>query len=131
MEMKKPSTVDEYIAQFAPETQRTLQQVRALIKKTAPDAEEVISYAMPGYKWNGMLVWFAGYGHHLGFYPMPSALTAFKSELSKYKSSKGAVQFPLDQKMPIALITKMIKFRMQENLIKADLAKTNLRKKKK
>jgi uncharacterized protein YdhG (YjbR/CyaY superfamily) len=130
MEMKRPSTVDEYIAQFSPQTQRTLQQVRALIKKTAPDAEEVISYAMPGYKWNGMLVWFAGYGHHLGFYPMPSALTAFKSELSKYKSSKGAVQFPLDQKMPVALITKIIKYRMEENLMKAQLLKATLKKKK-
>lgn len=130
MEMKRPSTVDEYIAQFSPQTQRTLQQVRALIKKTAPDAEEVISYAMPGYKWNGMLVWFAGYGHHLGFYPMPSALTAFKSELSKYKSSKGAVQFPLDQKIPVALITKIIKYRMEENLMKAQLLKATLKKKK-
>lgn len=130
MEMKRPSTVDEYIAQFSPQTQRTLQQVRALIKKTAPDAEEVISYAMPGYKWNGMLVWFAGYGHHLGFYPMPSALNAFKSEIAKYKSSKGAVQFPLDQKMPLTLITKMIKYRMKENLLKANLLNTVSRKKK-
>lgn len=115
--MKKPKSVDEYISGFPKETQKLLEQIRATIKEIAPQAEEVISYSMPGYKLNGMLVWFAGFKNHIGFYPRgSSAIGAFKKELSIYKTSKGAVQFPIDKPLPIMLIKKMVKFRVAENL---------------
>jgi len=109
------NNVDEYIAAFPMHTQELLEQLRALILKTAPDAEEVISYKMPAYKYNGMLIYFAGYKNHIGLYPMASGIAAFKKELSVYKNAKGSVQFPLDKKLPIGLITKIIKFRLKEN----------------
>ncbi|MCZ4242849.1 iron chaperone [Pedobacter punctiformis] len=114
----KPKNFEEYIFSFPIETQKILEQVRTAIKKAAPAAEEVISYGMPAFKLNGMLVYFAGYKKHIGFYPMPAALIAFKEELSGYKSSKGAVQFPIGKPMPLALITKIVKFRVSENLKK-------------
>jgi len=118
--MKKPKDIDEYISGFPVETQKLLKQVRAAIQEAAPQAEEVISYSMPGYKLFGMLVWFAGFKNHIGFYPRgSSAIEAFKKELSIYKTSKGAVQFPMDKPLPLALIKKMVKFRMPENLSKA------------
>jgi len=113
--MEKFSTVDEYISTFPPATQALLQQMRDTIHKAAPKAEETISYNMPGFRLGGMLVWFAGYKNHIGFYPKPSALKAFSKELSIYKSSKGAVQFPLDKPLPVGLITKMVKLRVKEN----------------
>jgi len=114
--MKKPTSVDEYISSYPKETQKLLEQIRATIKGVAPDAEEVISYMMPGYKLNGMLVWFAGFKNHIGFYPRgSSAIEAFKKELTGYKTSKGAIQFPKDKPMPIALIKKMVKYRVKEN----------------
>jgi uncharacterized protein YdhG (YjbR/CyaY superfamily) len=121
--MKKPKDVDDYISGFPKETQKLLKQVRAAIKEVAPKAEEVISYSMPGYKLNGMLVWFAGHTNHIGFYPMGSGITNFKKELSVYKSAKGSVQFPLDEPLPIALIKKVVKFRLAENLQKAKTKK--------
>jgi uncharacterized protein YdhG (YjbR/CyaY superfamily) len=116
--MKKPTNIDEYISGFPEETQKILEQLRATIKKTAPNAEEVISYAIPAFKLNGMLVWFAAYSNHIGFYPRGSGIEAFKKELSIYKSAKGSVQFPLDKAIPWALITKIVKFRVAENLLK-------------
>ena len=116
--MKKPTNIDEYISGFPKETQKILEQLRATIKKTAPNAEEVISYAIPAFKLNGMLVWFAAYSNHIGFYPRGSGIEAFKKELSIYKSAKGSVQFPLDKALPWALITKIVKFRVAENLLK-------------
>jgi uncharacterized protein YdhG (YjbR/CyaY superfamily) len=118
--MKKPKDVDEYISWVPTETQKLLKQVRAAIQEAASQAEEVISYSMPGYKLNGMLVWFAGFNNHIGFYPRGSAaIEAFEKELSIYKTSKGAVQFPMDKPLPINLIKKMVKFRVAENLQKA------------
>lgn len=115
--MKKPKSVDEYISGFPEETRELLEKVRAVIKETAPEAEEVISYMMPGYKLNGMLVWFAGFKNHIGFYPRgSSAIDAFKKELAGYKTSKGAIQFPKDKPLPIALIKKMVKYRVAQNL---------------
>jgi uncharacterized protein YdhG (YjbR/CyaY superfamily) len=114
-----PITVDEYIAAFPKEMQQLLQQVRATIKKAAPAAEEVISYGMPAYKLNGMLVYFAGYKNHIGFYATPTGHASFKKELSVYKQGKGSVQFPTDQPLPLALITKIVKFRVNENTEKA------------
>ena len=110
-----PVTVDSYIAGFPKKTQELLQQIRATIKKAAPSAEETISYQMPAYKYAGMLVFFAGYEKHIGFYPTPSGIESFKKELAVFKSAKGSVQFPLNKPLPLALITKIVKFRLKEN----------------
>ena len=115
----KFKTVDEYIKAFPAATQKILQQVRKSIKDAAPKAEEVVSYNMPAYKLDGMLVYFAAYDKHIGFYPTPGGIAAFKKELSVYKSAKGSVQFPVDEPMPLALITKIVKFRVKENMEKA------------
>ena len=117
--MKKPIDVDEYISGFPKETQKILQQIRVTIKSAAPQAEEIISYGMPAYKLNGMLVWFAAHTKHIGFYPKASGIEAFKKELSIYKGAKGSVQFPLDKLLPLGLIKKIVKFRVRENLQKA------------
>lgn len=113
--------VDEYIASFPKATQKLLQQLRKTIRKAAPEAEEVISYQMPAYNLYGKLVYFAGYEKHIGFYPMPSAIDNFKKQLDNYNTSKGTVQFPLDEPLPIALVTEMTVFRMKENLAAAEL----------
>lgn len=109
-------TIEEYIESFPIHTQKLLQEIRGTIKKAAPEAEETINYAMPTFKLNGNLVHFAGYKNHIGFYPAPSAITAFKEALSGYKNAKGSVQFPIDQPLPLELITKMVAFRVKENL---------------
>lgn len=111
--------IDAYIAQFPPETQILLQQMRATIQEAAPEATEAFSYQMPTFKLHGNLVHFAAFKKHIGFYPVPSGLEAFKEELSAYKGGKGSVQFPLDQPLPLALVTKIVKFRVAENLAKA------------
>jgi uncharacterized protein YdhG (YjbR/CyaY superfamily) len=119
----KFKTVEEYIDTFPATTKKILQQVRKTIKEAAPNAEEVISYNMPAYKQEGMLVFFAAYDKHIGFYPTPGGIEAFKKELSVYNSAKGSVQFPIDNPMPLALITKIVKYRIKENLEKASLKK--------
>lgn len=111
----KAIDVDKYIAGFPKDTQNLLTQLRETIIKAAPGADEVISYQMPAYKYCGMLVYFAGYKNHIGFYPTASGIEAFKKELSVYKGAKGSVQFPLDKPLPLQLITKIVKFRMKEN----------------
>jgi len=120
METKKaaPTTVDEYIALAPPDVQPILNQIRAVIKETAPQALEKISYQMPGFYQHGYLVWFGVHTHHIGFYPTGEGMAAFKTELSGYKTSKGAVQFPLDQPIPFDLIRKMVRFKLAENLKK-------------
>jgi uncharacterized protein YdhG (YjbR/CyaY superfamily) len=112
-------SIDAYIAEFPPETQKVLQQVRALIKASAPDATETISYAIPTFDLNGHLVHFAGYEKHIGFYPTGSGIEAFKEELKPYKSGKGSVQFPLGQPLPKDLIRRIVEFRVEENTGKA------------
>lgn len=124
----QPHNVDEYIAQFSKETQEHLTKLRSIITKTAPAAEEVMSYKMPAYKYNGMLVYFAAYEHHIGLYPMPSTLSHFKKELAPYVTAKSTIQFPLNKRLPVGLITAIIKFRVQENLEKS---KTKITTKKK
>ena len=114
----KPTNVDEYIAAFPNETQIALHQVRAAIQKAAPQASEVISYQMPAYKGNGILVYFAGYQNHIGFYPTALGIAAFKDALSVYKGAKGSVQFPLNQPMPLKLITKIVQFRVKDDAAK-------------
>lgn len=113
-----PQNIDEYIAAFPKEVQSILQLVRTSIRKAAPDAEETINYQMPTFKLQGDLVHFAGYKNHIGFYPAPSGIEAFKKQLSVYKGAKGSVQFPLDQPMPLELITKIVKFRVKETMEK-------------
>ncbi len=113
------TTIDAYIATFPASTQALLQQMRATITKAAPDAEEAISYGMPTFKLQGNLVHFAGYKNHIGFYPAPSGIVNFAEDLKKYQTSKGAIQFPIDEKLPLALVTKIVKFRVKENLAKA------------
>jgi uncharacterized protein YdhG (YjbR/CyaY superfamily) len=117
--MKKPKDIDEYINSFPNEIQQFLEQVRATIKRAAPQAQEVISYSMPAFKMNGIVVWFGAHTKHIGFYPMASGMEAFKKELSIYKGAKGSVQFPFDKPMPLELITKIVKFRLAENMQKA------------
>jgi uncharacterized protein YdhG (YjbR/CyaY superfamily) len=109
------SDVDEYIASFPTQVQIKLNELRMLIKEIIPEAQEVISYRIPTYDLNGHVVHFAAYAHHIGFYPTPSGITHFKTELAPYKTSRGAVQFPLDQGLPLDLIRRIVEFRVQEN----------------
>ena len=110
--------IDDYIENFPSETQVLLQELRKIIKKAAPKAEEIISYKMPAYKQSGILVYFAGYKNHIGFYPTSSGIKNFNHEFGNYKWSKGAVQFPLNEKLPKTLISKIVKHRLETNLSK-------------
>lgn len=114
----KPKNFKEYIADFPLETQQLLFQLYTTIKASAPEAIEVISYSMPAFKLNGILVYFAAYKNHIGFYPTGSGIEAFKEEIKDYKTSKGTLQFPLNKPLPIDLITRIVKFRVNENLQK-------------
>jgi uncharacterized protein YdhG (YjbR/CyaY superfamily) len=111
-------TVDEYIATFPKNTQTILEEIRQSIKDVAPEAHEAISYQMPAFKQNGILVWFAIHKNNIGFYPRVSAIDAFKEKLVHYKVSKGAVQFPLNEPIPFDLIKEIVRFRVNENLAK-------------
>jgi uncharacterized protein YdhG (YjbR/CyaY superfamily) len=110
--------IDEYIATFPKDIQKKLKDMRAVIKKAAPKAEEAIKYAMPTFVLNGNLVHFAAFKNHIGFYPAPMGIEAFKEELSKYEGGKGSIQFPLDKPLPLALIGKIVKYRVLTNLEK-------------
>ncbi|MFO1444867.1 DUF1801 domain-containing protein [Bacillus sp. Bva_UNVM-123] len=114
------NTVDDYIAQFPADIQKILESLRKVIKETAPDAKEKISYQMPSFYLHGNLVYFAAYKNHIGFYPTSSGIAAFKQEISNYKNSKGAVQFPLDKPLPYELISKIVEFRVAENVKKVE-----------
>ena len=114
MRTANPKTIDEYIAGFPPDVQKLLQQIRATIRKAAPDAKETIKYRMPTFVLNENLAHFAGFEKHIGFYPTPSGIEAFKKELAGYKSAKGSVQFPLNERVPFDLIKKMVEFRVKE-----------------
>ena len=117
--MDKPkagvTTIDEYIAAAPKEVQAVLNEIRATVKAAAPEATEKISYGMPTFFLNGNLIHFAAHKNHIGFYPTPNGIEKFKKELSKYEGAKGSVQFPLDQLMPLQLISKIVKFRVAEN----------------
>lgn len=126
--MKTPKDVEQYIAGYPPVIRKMLSQMRAAIRKAAPAANEVISYGMPAYKSDGMLLYFAAHTSHLGFYPFTSAIKAFQKELSGYETSRGTVRFPFGKPLPATLIAKMVKFRMKENLEKAKLKKKTSRK---
>ncbi len=125
MENKRASfeTIDEYITNFPAEVQEKLQTLREVIQAAAPEATEKISYQMPTFALHGNLVHFAAFPKHIGFYPDPSGIEAFKKELSAYKGAKGSVQFPLEMPLPYELISKIVKFRVAENLEKAEAKK--------
>ncbi len=109
------TTIDEYVAEFEPETREVLEQLRALIAGLAPEATETIAYAIPTFDLLGKhLVHFAGYAKHVGLYPTPSGMTAFQEELAPYRSGKGSVQFPLGEPLPIDLIRSIVEFRIEE-----------------
>lgn len=112
------SGIDEYIQGFPPDVQEKLQRIREVIHKAAPEAVEAIKYQIPTFVLNGNLVHFAAFKKHIGFYPTPSGIEAFQDELTEYKTSKGAIQFPLDSPIPYRLITKIVKFRTRENQFK-------------
>ncbi|PWB28209.1 iron chaperone [Flavobacterium sp. HTF] len=118
MDIRKPENIDEYIGTFPNDVQEILEQVRMTIQEAAPDAKEKISYSMPAFDQNGIVVYFAAFKNHIGLYALPTGHEAFAAELSKYKSGKGSVQFPLKEPMPFELITKIVKFRVNENLEK-------------
>jgi uncharacterized protein YdhG (YjbR/CyaY superfamily) len=109
-------TTDEYIATFPKNVQRILEELRKAIRDSAPRAEEAISYQMPTFKLNGNLVHFAAFKNHIGFYPTPSGIEAFKEELSDYEVSKGTVRFPLNRPIPFDLVRRIVRYRVKENL---------------
>lgn len=118
--MTKPASVDEYIAGFSKNIQTVLQQIRATVKKAVPGATEAITYAMPTFVLDGRnLAHFAAFKNHIGFYPAPTGIESFEKELSRYKTGRGSVQFPLDRPMPVALITKIVKFNAGRNAERA------------
>lgn len=114
----KATTIDEYIADFPADVQQILQQIRATIKEAAPGAGEKISYGMPTFTLKGNLIHFAAFKNHIGLYPTPNGIEEFKEELSAYKGAKGSVQFPIDKPMPLALITRIVKFRVKKSVEK-------------
>lgn len=123
MNKNKPESTDEYIAGFPADVQVILNEVRSTIQQAAPEATEKISYGMPAFVQDGNLVYFAAFTNHIGFYALPSGNEAFKKELSKYKTGKGSIQFPLDEPMPLKLITRIVKMRVKENKEKVALKK--------
>jgi len=114
-----PDDIDKYISNFPDNVQLILQELRATIQKAAPTAKETISYQMPTFTLHSNLVHFAAYKNHIGFYPAPSGIESFKDELKPYKTSKGAIQFPIDKPLPLNLISKIVTYRVEENSNKA------------
>jgi uncharacterized protein YdhG (YjbR/CyaY superfamily) len=116
MKAAQAKNIDEYIEGFPKQVQEILEKLRVTIREAAPEAEETINYAIPTFTLKGNLVHFAAFKNHIGFYPAPSGIEAFKKELSVYEGAKGSVQFPIDKPLPLGLITKIVKFRVKENL---------------
>jgi uncharacterized protein YdhG (YjbR/CyaY superfamily) len=116
--MKEYADINAFIADFPAEIQAILEQIRATIQQAAPDAKEAIKYGMPTFVLNGNLVHFAAYKNHIGFYPAPTGIDAFLDDLAVYRTGKGTIQFPIDKPIPFDLITKVVKFRVEENLKK-------------
>lgn len=117
--MAPAASVDEYIKNFPSKTQSLLKQLRKTIKAAAPKADEMISYGIAGYKYHGMLIYFAGFTNHVSVYPAPRTAPEFKKELAAYKGGKGTVQFPLDKPLPLELVKRIVKYRVQQNEEKA------------
>jgi uncharacterized protein YdhG (YjbR/CyaY superfamily) len=119
MTTTKPRNIDDYIASFPNDTREILERIRTTIKRASPQAEEMISYNMPLYKYNGMLVSFAAWKNHIGLYPAPLATGELKKKLKPYEGAKSTLRFPIDKPMPLGLIAKVVKLRMKENLARA------------
>lgn len=113
--MKTFHTVDEYLSALPKASKDKIEVLRQMIREAAPEAEEVISYNIPAFKWNGMLVWYAAFKKHIGFYPKASAIAALKHKLTLYKTSKGAIQFPIEEPIPEKLVREIVRFRVKEN----------------
>ncbi|MEJ5962058.1 iron chaperone [Pedobacter immunditicola] len=120
----KIQNIDEYIAGFQPTTQVILAQLRETIRNIVPEAKETMSYQIPTFNLQGNLVHFAAFKNHIGFYPGPSAIAAFKNELATYESAKGTVKFPIDKTLPLALISRIVQYRVKENMEIAEAKKT-------
>jgi uncharacterized protein YdhG (YjbR/CyaY superfamily) len=118
MKPTNPKSIDEYIATFAPNIQTLLQQLRQAIHEVAPEAEEAISYQMPAFKQNGVLVYFAAFKDHISFFPTGSGVEAFKEKIGTYKTSKGTIQFQLEQPLPLDLVKEIVRFKVRENQLK-------------
>jgi uncharacterized protein YdhG (YjbR/CyaY superfamily) len=125
--MTNPKNINEYIAGFPEDIRKKLEKIREAIKKAAPSAEEKISYGMPAFALNGVLVYFAAFKNHIGFFPTAAGVAAFRKDLAAYDGSKGTVRFPLDKPIPLSLIGKIVKYRVKENLARAE-AKTKKNK---
>lgn len=123
MEQLKPENIGQYMANFPSKTQKFLEQIRQTINRAIPNAKEVINYGMPAFKLNTILVYFAAYEKHIGFYPTASGIEAFKHEFKTYKWSKGAVQFPIDKPMLLDLITRITQFKAERDLEKIEKKK--------
>jgi uncharacterized protein YdhG (YjbR/CyaY superfamily) len=115
---KQFSTIDEYIGTFPEDVRSILEKMRQAIREAAPEVEETISYRMPAFRLNGILVYFAAFKNHIGFFPTPTGIEAFKKELSSYAGGKGTVRFPLGQPIPFDLVKKIVRFRVKENMAK-------------
>lgn len=124
-------TIDEYIAMFPDDVRRILNELRQTIREAAPEAQETINYQMPTFRLNGNLVHFAAFKNHIGFYPTPTGMEAFKDELSAYKGAKGSVQFPIDQPLPLPLIRRIVEYRVKENLERKPKKKSSAKKSQK
>jgi uncharacterized protein YdhG (YjbR/CyaY superfamily) len=118
--MNKFKTMDEYIVSFPKNVQTILQEMRQTIHNAAPQAEETISYSMPAFKQKGVLVWFAAFKNHIGFFPTALGVEAFKAELCDYSTSKGTIRFPLDKPIPFDLVKKIVEYRIKENFAKSN-----------
>lgn len=131
MDTTPAKNIDEYIARCPAEVQAVLQELRQTIQKAAPQAKETINYMMPTFTLEGNLVHFAAFKNHIGFYPAPTGIDQFRKELSTYELSKGTIRFPMDQPLPLELVSRIVKFRVQENLEKAEAKKNKLKAKTK
>ena len=122
------TSVDQYIQMYPEDIRNRLQKIRTVIRKAAPKAEEKISYGMPSYTYNGILIYFGAHAKHIGLYPFTTAIVAFREELSEYKTAKGSIQFPNDKPLPLKLISQIVAFRVEENNIKAELKEKKKKK---
>ena len=128
---KQFKTIDEYISMFPEDVRTILKNLRQTIRDAAPEAQETINYQMPTFTLNGNLVHFAAFKNHIGFYPTPTGMEAFKDELSAYKGAKGSVQFPIDQPLPLPLVRRIVEYRVKENLERKSRKKSSAKKSQK
>lgn len=127
---KQFNTIDEYVSMFPDDVRTILNQIRQAIREAAPEAEESINYRMPTFTLNGNLVHFAAFKNHIGFYPTPTGIEAFKEELAPYQGAKGSVQFPIDEPLPLSLIRRIVEYRVKENVERKSRKKSSGKKEK-